>query len=211
MRINRESLLVSAMFIQVLVSVSIWAQCKPGDPVGRFEGFAASAQAGKLDVSLELLCAAGHYAGELNTPIGVYKVTGGSFDSGSLRLQFALNGDNITIEAKLVGDSLQGSFTSGDDKGPVDLHRNGNEEPFPATTSADNLSLTPRQWRDDLAYFAKELPKRHPDAFANTPKDKFEIAVAELDGKIDHLNSDQIYVGLDHLANLMGRDCRSRL
>src|SRR5208282_5497351 len=204
MRINRESLLVSAMFIQVLVSVSIWAQCKPGDPVGRFEGFAASAQAGKLDVSLELLCADGHYAGELNTPIGVYKVTGGSFDSGSLRLQFALNGDNITIEAKLVGDSLQGSFTSGDDKGPVDLHRNGNEEPFPATTSADNLSLTPRQWRDDLAYFAKELPERHPGAFANTPKDKFEIAVAELDGKIDHLNSDQIYVGLDHLANLIG-------
>jgi hypothetical protein len=202
MRTHRDILLISVMFIQVLVSVGIWAQCKPGDPVGRFEGSATSAQAGRLDVSLELLCADGHYAGELNAPMGVYKVTGGSFDSGSLRLQLALNRDNITIEAKLVGDSLKGAFASGDDKGPVDLHRSG--EALPATTSEGKLSLTPRQWREDLAYFAKELPKRHPDAFANTPKDKFETAVAELDGKIDHLNSDEIYVGLDRLANLIG-------
>ncbi len=198
----RGILLVSTLFIQVLVSASIWAQCKPGDPVGRFEGSATSAQAGKLDVSLELLCADGHYAGGLTTPLGVYKVTGGSFDSGSLKLQFALNSDNITIEAKPSGDNLPGTFASGDDKGPVDLHRSG--EALRATTSADKLSLTPRQWRDDLAYFAKELPKRHPDAFANTPKGKFETAVAQLDAKIDHLNSDEIYVGLDRLANMIG-------
>src|SRR5580658_7485481 len=120
MRINRDLLLVSAMFIQVLVSASICAQCKPDDPVGRFEGSATSAQAGKLDVSLGLLCVDGYYAGELNTPIGVYKVTGGSFDSGSLRLHFGLNSDNITIEAKLVGAGLRGTFATGDDKGPVD-------------------------------------------------------------------------------------------
>jgi Peptidase family S41 len=208
MRISRDFVLVSAMlmFIQVFVGSSISAQCKPGDPVGRFEGSATSAQAGKLDISLELLCVEGHYAGELNTPIGVYKVIGGSFDSGSVRLQFALNGDNITIEAKLAGDSLQGAFASGDDKGPVNLHRSaeGSGEALLTTTSADKLSLTPQQWREDLAYFAKELPKRHPDAFANTPKDKFETAVAELDGKIDRLNSDEIYVGLDRLANMIG-------
>lgn len=202
MKIHRDILLVSVMFIEVLLSASISAQCKPGDPVGWYAGSAVSAQAGKLDVSLGLSCADGHYSGELNTPIGVYTVTGGSFDSGSLRLQFALNGDSITIEAKLAGDSLQGTFASGDDQGPVDLHRSG--EAFPATSGADKLSLTAQQGREDLAYFAKELPKRHPDAFANTPRDKFEAAVAELDGKIDHLNSDEIYVGLDRLANLIG-------
>lgn len=134
--------------------------------------------------------------------IGVYKVTGGSFDSGSLKLRFALNGDNITIEAKLVGDSLRGAFASGDDKGPIDLHRAG--EAFPVAASEDKLSLAAQQWREDLAYFAKELPKRHPDAFANIPKDKFETAVAELNEKIDHLNSDEIYVGLDRLAIMIG-------
>jgi hypothetical protein len=188
--------------MQILAGAGIWAQCKPGDPVGRFDGSAISAQAGKLDVSLNLRCTSGQYAGELNAPMGLYKVIAGSFDAGSLRLQLDLNGDKITVETKVIGDSLQGTFASGDDKGPVDLHRTG--EALPGTASADKLSLTPRQWREDLAYFATELPKRHPDAFANTPKDKFDVAVAELDGKIDHLNSDEIYIGLDRLANLIG-------
>lgn len=190
------------MCVQVLVGASIWAQCKPGDPVGRFEGSATSAQAGKLDVSLNLLCADGHYAGGLNAPMGMYKVVAGSFEAGGLRLRLDLNGDNITLDAKLIGDSLQGTFASGDDQGPVDLHRTG--EALPSIASEDKLSLTPRQWKEDLAYFATELPKRHPDAFAVTPKDKFEAAVAELNGKIDHLNSDEIYIGLDRLANLIG-------
>lgn len=190
------------MCIQALLAAGMVAQCKPGDPVGRFEGSATSAQAGKLDISLNLSCVNGHYSGELSAPMGVYKVIAASFDDGGLKLQLALNGDNITMEAKATGDSLQGTFASGDDKGPVDLHRTGQATPAGATE--DKLSLTPQQWRQDLAQFATELPKRHPDAFANTPKDKFEAAVAELNGKIEQLNSDEIYVGLDQLANLIG-------
>jgi hypothetical protein len=49
-----------------------------------------------------------------------------------------------------------------------------------------------------------QLTSLHPDAFANTPKPKFDAAVAELDGKLDHLNPDEIYVGLDRIANLIG-------
>jgi hypothetical protein len=202
MRINRDILRVSAMCVLVLLGAVMWAQCKPGDPVGRFEGSATSAQAGKLDVSLNLLCADGRYVGEIDTPMGVYKVITGSFVSGNLKLQLTLNGDNITMEGKVAGDNLQGTFASGDDKGPVDLHRT--KEAAPIATSEDKLTLTPRQWKEDLKYFATELPKRHPNAFANTSKDKFDAAVAELDRKIDHLNSDEIYIGLDHLANLIG-------
>jgi len=202
MRIKCAILWVSAICMHLLAGTSIWAQCKPGDPVGRFEGSATSAQAGKLDVSLNLLCANGHYAGELNAPMGAYKVIAGSFEAGSLRLQLDLNGDNITVEAKAIGDGLQGTFASGDDKGPVELQRKG--EALPVTTSEDKLSLAPRQWKEGLDYLAKELPKRHPDAFANTSKDKFEAAVVELAGKIDHLNSDEIYIGFDRLANLIG-------
>jgi hypothetical protein len=74
----------------------------------------------------------------------------------------------------------------------------------PLTDGEGSLPLTPQQWRDDLAFFTRELPKRHPDAFAYTSKDKFDAAATELDGKIDHLSSDQVYIGLDHLANLIG-------
>jgi hypothetical protein len=178
------------------------AQCKPSDPVGRFEGSATSTQAGRLDISLNLLCANGQFSGTLSTPIGLYTVTGGSFEEGRLKLQFALDQNEITVEARVAGSSLTGSFISGDDKGPVQLQRIG--EPRPITANAGNLSLTPRQWEEDLAYFTRELPKRHPDAFAHTPRDKFEAAVAQLEGKIGRLNSDEIYIGLDHLANLIG-------
>ena len=67
-----------------------------------------------------------------------------------------------------------------------------------------NSNLTPQQWRQDLAFFAAELPKRHANAFQFTPRTKFEAAVATLDSNIDHLNPDEIYVGMDQIANLIG-------
>jgi hypothetical protein len=186
----------------LLGGIDCRAQCKPSDPVGRFEGLATSTQAGRLDISLNLLCANGQFAGTLNTPIGLYPVTGGSFEEGRLKLKFAIDQNEITIEARVDGSSLTGTFISGDDKGPVQLQRIG--EPRPISVNAGNLSLTPQQWVEDLSYFTRELPMRHPDAFAHTSRDKFEAAAAELERKIGGLNSDEIYIGLDHLANLIG-------
>jgi hypothetical protein len=195
--------LVSVIFVPLLAATCGWSQCKPGDPVGGFEGSAISGQAGKLDISLNLLCTDGHYAGTLNTPLGLYTMTAGSFEEGRLRLQFGQSGvAGVMVEAKALGNELEGTFTSGDDKGPFQLRRTG--EALRLAASQPSLSLTPQQWREDLAYLTRELPKRHPDAFAYTPKDKFEAAAAELDRKIDHLNSDEVYIGLDHLANLIG-------
>jgi len=75
---------------------------------------------------------------------------------------------------------------------------------YATTDKTVDLALTPRQWKEDLAYLTKELPKRHPDAFAFTPKEKFQAAGAELEARIEHLNSDEIYIGFDQLANLIG-------
>lgn len=194
---------LASVFVPLLALTRGWSQCKPGDPVGRFEGSATSSQAGKLDISLNLLCADGHYVGTLDTPVGMYTLLTGSFEDGHLRLQLAQSGvTGVVVEAKTVGNGLQGTFTSGDDAGSVELQRTG--EALPLTANEGSLSLTPQQWRDDLAFLTRELPKRHPDPFAYTPKDKFEAAATELDRKIDHLNSDQVYIGLDHLANLIG-------
>jgi HSP20 family molecular chaperone IbpA len=51
---------------------------------------------------------------------------------------------------------------------------------------------------------ARELPKRHANAFHFTTRERFEAEVAELNGKLDHLNSDEIYVGMDRIANSIG-------
>jgi site-specific recombinase XerD len=57
-------------------------------------------------------------------------------------------------------------------------------------------AMTKEQWRQDLQYFARELPKRHKNAFHNVTREDFERMVAELDARIPSLQDDQIAVGM---------------
>jgi hypothetical protein len=189
----------AACCVLILATGRINGQCNGGNPTGRFDGSATSGQAGKLDISLNLLCDHGVYKGTLYTPVGLYAVSSGSFQGNLLKLSLALNGSTISVEAILTNATLNGTFATSDDKGPLILHRTGDAIPPNPQTA-----LTARQWHEDLTFFASQLTRRHPDAFANTPKPKFEAAVAELDARLDQLNPDAIYVGLDHLANLIG-------
>lgn len=175
--------------------------CNSQDPAGYFEGSATSQQAGKLDISLDLRCDGGLYAGDLITPVGTFSVRDGRFEAGKLQLTLAAGSDTVTIEAALEGSVLRGSFTSGDDKGPVALRRTGDAK---ISTSAETLHLTPAQWHEDLAFLARELPKRHANAFHSISPEQFEAQVNELDHKLDRLNPDKIYVGMDRIANLIG-------
>jgi len=63
---------------------------------------------------------------------------------------------------------------------------------------------TVEQWRADLQFLARELPKRHPDPWRSTPKADFDAAVAALDARLPELDADQAYVGLDQIARMMG-------
>ena len=181
------------------MSAATYAQCKAGDPTGRFDGSVTSSQAGKLDVSLNLVCSSSVYAGALNTPIGVFLVNAGSFDGGALKLELSANGTVIRLEVHDAGGSLQGRFSTPDDKGPIALYRVGD-----ATPLDHPAALTVAQWHEDLAVLVKQLTTLHPDAFLNTPKLKFDAAVQTLDAKLDHLNPDEVYVGFDQIANLIG-------
>ena len=73
-----------------------------------------------------------------------------------------------------------------------------------AAADAPRAALTPAQWRADLQFLARELPKRHPEPWRFTPQAKFEAAVAALDARLTGLDADQAYVGLDEIALLMG-------
>ena len=66
------------------------------------------------------------------------------------------------------------------------------------------LALTNVQWHEDLRFLSKELPKRHANAFHHTSHELFETQVTELDGKLDRLNTDEIFVGMNRLANMIG-------
>lgn len=90
--------------------------CTPQDPAGYFEGTAISQQAGKVDVSLNLRCDSGRYAGDLVTAVGTYTVKEGLYEAGKLRLTLVAGSDTVTIEGAFEDGAVRGNFVSGEDK-----------------------------------------------------------------------------------------------
>jgi hypothetical protein len=64
--------------------------------------------------------------------------------------------------------------------------------------------LTKAQWRDDVRYFARELPKRHKNAFHATTREQFDRDIAALDTTIPSLQDHQIIVRLQQIAASVG-------
>jgi hypothetical protein len=60
------------------------------------------------------------------------------------------------------------------------------------------------QFRRDLQFFARELPKRHKNAFHYSTAEQFRAAVAELDARLDSLDEDGFYAGLVRIAAMIG-------
>jgi len=74
-----------------------------------------------------------------------------------------------------------------------------------ATTFAANGSgITRQQWHEDLKYLVRELTSRHANAFHYTSRERFEAAAAALEAKLDSMDEDEIYAGMDSLASLIG-------
>jgi len=65
-------------------------------------------------------------------------------------------------------------------------------------------ALTREQWRQDIKYLAKELPRRHKNAFHTVSKDQFERAVAAFDTAIPSLAEHEILVGLRRIVAMIG-------
>ena len=182
-------------------SVSV-PRCKRSDPSGSFEGTATSKEAGQLQISLNLACSRDQYAGELLTPVGNYAIAGGSVQGGQVHLDFVGGGAVGTMDLRADATSLQGSFRLSADTGPMELHRVAAAKPTATTPVA--MNLTAAQWRADLQYFAREMPKRHANAFHHVTREEFEKEVAALDARLDRLSPDEVYVGMDRIANLVG-------
>ena len=65
-------------------------------------------------------------------------------------------------------------------------------------------TISKEQWREDLRYFARELPKRHKNLYHATTKEQFDRAVAELDQAIPSLEAHQIVVRMMQIAATVG-------
>ena len=118
--------------------------CKSNDPAGYFEGTATSQHEGKLDVSLNLRCDSGRYAGELVTPVGTYAVKDSHFEANLLHLNLDSGGDSVTIEAAFDAGVLRGKFVAAADTGgPVELNRTGDaRNPAAAAGNPQSVQAT---------------------------------------------------------------------
>jgi hypothetical protein len=72
------------------------------------------------------------------------------------------------------------------------------------TDTQKKKNITAAEMRDDLRFFARELPKRHKNAFHFTPEDRFRSAINELDVHLDSMSEDAFYVGLMRIAAMVG-------
>ena len=139
----------SVALVLVVWSVSGQAQnaCKPSDPAGTFQGTATSQQAGTLDVTLNLHCDSGRYAGEAVSSAGTYTIHDGHFDANRMYLTLESGGTVVAIEATFDAGIFRGEFTAGGDNGPIELHRTGSQaaetKPAIEQVTADTPRVTP--------------------------------------------------------------------
>lgn len=66
------------------------------------------------------------------------------------------------------------------------------------------VEISKEQWREDLKYLARELPKRHKNLFHATSKAEFEKMVAQLDADIPALAEHQIIVRMLEITSRIG-------
>jgi len=69
-----------------------------------------------------------------------------------------------------------------------------------SNTNETSLKLSAQQWQADLQYLAKELPRRHKNAFHTVSREQFEKSVADLNARIPNLQPHEITVGLMGIA-----------
>jgi len=124
------------------------------------------------------------------------------FAGGELQLQLVSGTDSVAVRARVEGQGLRGEFTSGEDSGPVDLQRTG--EPHAPSSMEGSLQLTSQQWQEDVDFFARELSKRHANAFHHLTRSQFDAAIADLKHRLPQMNGDEIYVALDRIGNSIG-------
>jgi hypothetical protein len=64
--------------------------------------------------------------------------------------------------------------------------------------------LPAHAWVADLQVLARELPRRHANAFHTVSREEFDSAVAALAGRLPRLGEDSVYVGFRQIVTMIG-------
>jgi hypothetical protein len=90
---------------------------------GRYQGTAKNAAGEVINVTFELTEKEGAMSGMIRSDHGDFTITGGSHRGEQVTLEFDAGGPAGTINLKLAEDKLSGTWSTGDDGGPVEVKK----------------------------------------------------------------------------------------
>jgi|SRR5579863_634236 len=103
------------------------AQQAKGGPAksvtGHYEGTAKTGADEAITVAFDLTEKDGEVSGMINSSRGNFPITGGSHKGDAVALAFDAGGGTGTISLKMTEDHLVGTWTTGEDGGPVDVKK----------------------------------------------------------------------------------------
>lgn len=110
-----------------LLLLAAWSAAQQGkskaDLSGHYEGTAKNAAGEVITVAMDLTEKDGAVTGKISSSHGNFPITGGSHQGKTVTLQFEAEGTSGTISLESNEDKLVGTWSAGDDGGPVDVKR----------------------------------------------------------------------------------------
>lgn len=118
---------IMKLLAAVVVFVAVCAGAQQGknnaDVTGKYEGTAKNAAGEVITVALDLTEKDGAISGTISSSHGDFPITGGSHQGKKVTLQFDAQGTSGTITLEASEDKLVGTWSAGDDGGPVEVKK----------------------------------------------------------------------------------------
>ena len=135
-RILPTRLLISCLLL-ALASAALAQQAKSAKPdlTGRYEGTAKNKAEDVITVTLDLTEKEGALSGAIHSSHGDFTILGGTHKDDAVTLDFDAGGSSGTLSLRLTEDKLVGTWTAGDDGGPVDMKKAAAQAEAPKSKS----------------------------------------------------------------------------
>jgi hypothetical protein len=98
---------------------------------GHYAGTAKNRAEEVIQVTFDLTEKEGVMSGMIRSDHGDFNITGGSHKGEDVTLEFDANGGTGTISLKLAEDKLSGTWSAGEDGGPVEVKKVAAQEETP--------------------------------------------------------------------------------